>query len=216
MRARILVSPLAYCLLAGGLLSCSDPSAPISVASVSIESERRSGDFIQLDGGERYALAARVLDGNGRVLLNQRVTWLSSRPQIAAIDSTGMAVAGILLSPDYDGTTITASVGGRTDTVTILVVPSRPATIDPLPDVTLAPGMSIRLTPVIRDVHGNILSGWNIPGYESSDPSLASVDAEGTLRAYAHPGPTSRQAEILLVGRQREFYGSFKVTVPPL
>ncbi len=207
---------LALCLLAIGLLACSDPAGPITVAAVSIESERLFDGLIQLDVDERSVLTARVLDANGREIPNPRITWSSSRPQIADVDSTGTLRGAVLRSPDYDGTTITASAGGQSATVRVLVVPSRPYTIDALPNLTLAPGASVQLHPVVRDIFGNILSGWGIPSYETTDGSIAWVDGGGLLRAFAHPGSTSREATIRLVGHQRRFYGSFKVTVLPV
>lgn len=66
--------------------------------------------------GSQLALAAVVKDAGGNVLTGRTITWVSSNPNVAQVDATGV------VTPVSAGNcVITASIGAVSDTLNLTV-----------------------------------------------------------------------------------------------
>jgi len=93
--------------------ACSDPvNPPASVVSVTITPEAAT---LVVPG--RYKLAATARDANGNILSGRRVAWVSQRPDVATVDTSGLVTA---LSEG--ATTVTATSGSASGVAMIHVV----------------------------------------------------------------------------------------------
>jgi uncharacterized protein YjdB len=176
---------------------------PTPVASVSVTpstAEVQVGGTVQLTATPRDAL--------GNPLAGRTVTWESSNPAVATVDANGRVTA---VAP---GTaTIRATSEGRTGTSTITVTAPPPA---PVASVTVTPptaevqvGGAVQLTATPRDAAGNPLTGRTVT-WESSNPGVATVDANGRVTAVA-PGT----ATIRATSEGRTGTSTVTVTAPP-
>ena len=148
---------------------------PGAHASITIEGEEDR--LPALESGEQKALVPSVLGEKGQVLRNRRITWSSTIPSVAAVDSAGLVVASYVVGIAVEETTISASSEGQIATLRVAVFPSDPAKAEGFASLTLAPGDSVRFVPVVKDAAGNILPGRSV-AYESSDPLIARVDGD--------------------------------------
>ncbi|HKI94874.1 MAG TPA: Ig-like domain-containing protein [Gemmatimonadales bacterium] len=135
-----------------------------------------------VDVNESLALGAVLLDADGNAL-NRPVAWATSDPAIATVATTGM-VTGV--APGI--ATVTATIEGKTSTATITVlVPVASLEIASAPAL-LDIGQSAQLAATPRDASGNGLA--RPVTWTSSNPSVASVDASGFLRAVGEGSAT--------------------------
>ncbi len=145
-----------------------------SVATVSIVGLTRP-----VAVGETFPLSFRTLDGSGNVLVARTVTWSSSAPTVATVNSDGVVVG---LAP---GTSvITATSEGRTATVNVTVevlAPVNTVTLSPTTQV-LATGGTQQLTATLRDANNNVLSNRPIV-WASNSAATGSVSSTGLVTA---------------------------------
>jgi uncharacterized protein YjdB len=159
---------------------------PIPVASVSV-----TPPAAEVQAGGTVQLTATPRDAAGNPLPGRAVTWESSNPSVATVDASGRVTA---VAP---GTaTIRATSEGRTGTSTITVTAPPPA---PVASVSVSPpaadiqvGGTVQLTATPRDAAGNPLTGRAVT-WESSNPIVATVDANGRVTAVA-PGTATIRA----------------------
>ena len=113
---------------------------------------------------------------------NKTITWTSSNPSIATIDSSGNIKA---ISPGSTIITARSLDGGYTDTVNVEVVNYN----NIIEEKTLAfqngtysvgVNQTITLEPIITPSNATFKS----VGFESSDPSIATVDANGVVKGF--------------------------------
>jgi serine/threonine-protein kinase len=156
-----------------------------TVASVEIASV--SGP---LTVGDTVRLSAILRDSMGGALANEPIVWTSSRETVAAI------VDGLLTARGVGDATITASGGGLTETVTIVVTALRDsigqdtgpgvlASVRVTPrTLSLAPGESRLLAAAALDASGRAIRGrrasWSV-----RDATVASVSGTGQVTALA-------------------------------
>jgi uncharacterized protein YjdB len=141
--------------------------------------------------GGTVQLTATPRDAAGNPLTGRTVTWESSNPGVATVDANGRVTA---VAP---GTaTIRATSEGRTGTSTITVTAPPPA---PVASVGVSPptgeldvGGTLQLTATPRDAAGNPLTGRTVT-WESSNPAVATVDANGRVTAVG-PGTATIRA----------------------
>jgi alpha-tubulin suppressor-like RCC1 family protein/uncharacterized protein YjdB len=147
------------------------------VVSALVESVTVTAPSPTMAPGATQQLTATARDAAGNVLTGRSVTWSTNATAIATVSASGVVSA---LSP---GTAvITATIGGRSGSVTILVqVPVASVTVSP-PGATLAPGASQDFTATARDAAGNVLTGRPVT-WSSSAPSVAPVSATGVVTA---------------------------------
>src|SRR5215510_6725089 len=116
------------------------PAGPI-VGSVAIDQLNGFLGRILFDVRDQTTLTATVKDASGAVLAGRQITWTSSAPGVAAVDSSGL-VTGMA----GGDATITATTGGKSDSRDVRVIPLNLTTFQltllvtdtagtPLPDV---------------------------------------------------------------------------------
>ncbi|MFL5637769.1 MAG: Ig-like domain-containing protein [Gemmatimonadaceae bacterium] len=206
--------------LAIGIVSCSensltgtesftsdDLSADASrVATVSVSIAAAS-----IEVGDTTRATATLRDYRDRIIL-RTVTWSSSDPAVAAIDTTGLVTALA------EGTAvITASRGFKSGSATITVAPATPAGDGaPVASVrvslgasSLSPGQATQATAATYDSSGNILTGRSI-SWSSSDAGVATISGSGIVTAVA-PGTS----QITATSEGKSGSTAISVTAPP-
>jgi uncharacterized protein YjdB len=141
--------------------------------------------YLELTEGETGAITATVTPYNAT---NKTVTWSSGNPLIASVDQNGKVTG------QAEGTTtITAKAGGKTATCTVYVmktsIPVESITLDKY-YLELTEGETGTITATVKpDNATNKTVTWN-----SSDPSVATVDQNGKVTALLE-GTTSITAK---------------------
>ena len=142
--------------------------APVAVTGVSLNYSSRT-----LAVGETLALTATV---SPAAATYQTVSWSSSQPAVAAVDSSGLVTA---LSAGSCTITVTTEDGGKTaDCLITVVIPATGVTIAPQ-TLTLAVGQSQTMTATVLPVDA---SNKNV-SWSSSNPAVATVNSSGLVTA---------------------------------
>ena len=145
---------------------------------------------LAMDPGTTQQLGAAVLDAAGNRVFGPLVVWSSDSPNVASVDSTGQVTA---IAPG--SATITSTFGAATDPVVINVNTPVPTTVTVTPGAqTLAIGSVQQFTAEAFDAVPNSLAGVAI-AWTSSSPSVATVDASGTVTALAAGSTTITATE---------------------
>lgn len=184
-----------------GQTATANVSVPAPVATVDI-TPPSSLLFI---GGGGQQLTATMRDAGGAVLSGRAVTWSSSDPTIAAVAPNGF------VTPLAVGTvTITATSELISNTASVEV-------LEPVASVEVSPttaslliGETTTLSATTRDGSGNVLTGRAI-AWTSSNPAVATVSADGTVRALDITNGSPGQATITATSEGQQ--GSTAVTV---
>ena len=131
--------------------------------------------------GVKLPLVATIKDKNNNVMAGKSVTWTSSNPAIATIDSTGMTT-GIAAGTVTFTATIAGVSGAATVTEAAVVgsVAVTPAT------ATSNVGTKLALVATIRDQSNNIMTGKAVT-WTSSNTAIATIDSTGLTTGIA-PG----------------------------
>ena len=134
--------------------------------------------------GDTVRLVAEVRDAAGRPLGGAGVAWVSGDTLVATVDSTGLVAAA------GNGTaTITATSGEVSAAASVVVEQSVGSlTVSP-PDEVIAPGDTLRLEALAVDANGHAVEEAEI-SWSSSNPSVADVDASGTVRGFRRGAAT--------------------------
>ncbi|HEX2078266.1 MAG TPA: Ig-like domain-containing protein [Longimicrobium sp.] len=147
------------------------------VVSVPVASVTVAAPSPTMPAGTTQQLTATARDAAGNVLTGRTVTWSTNANAIATVSATGVVSA---LAP---GTAvITATIGGRSGSATLVVVPPvASVTVSPA-SASLAVGASRDFTATARDDAGNVLTGRAV-AWSTSDPNVATVSATGVVTA---------------------------------
>lgn len=191
----------------GLLTSCSSPTEPVQVGSLTLTAPTTS-----IPSGSTLPLTISASDNSGKPIRNPTITWRSSDESIATVSEQGLVKARYVLGRDPKSASISAQAGSATTSVVIQVAPSAVATVV-LPPIFLSSGGTVQLSPELRDYQGNQLSGRNIT-YTTSDTSLATVSETGLLSAAVYLATESRSITITAISEGRS--GSTTVTINPL
>jgi uncharacterized protein YjdB len=160
--------PAPGALLLSGLLlaSCGQKPAEIRVTPAKI----------QLFGKDRRAsLKADVVDAKGNPVPDQKVTWESSNPKVAAVDpsglvkSTGAGRAQVVAKLGALSASTTVDVA---DVATMSLIPSRVTLVGPV-------GTTMTLIADVRDSKGQPVAAklkWT-----TSDPKVVQVTEDGLV-----------------------------------
>ncbi|HUQ84639.1 MAG TPA: Ig-like domain-containing protein [Gemmatimonadaceae bacterium] len=151
---------------------------PAAVASISIAFTPN-----QLAPGQTAQAVATPRDAAGNALTGRTIQWSSVDPTLATVSSSGVITAIAAGS-----VTIVATSEGITGASTLSVTSAAPAPIAAV-SVTVSPstvvaGGTSQATVRLTDAAGNVLTGRTI-AWSSSMPSLATINASGTLTAIA-------------------------------
>ena len=169
----LLLSAAVVLAAACGSDSPTDPIEPTPVASVTV-----SPGTANVAVGATVSLSAVTEDADGNTLTGRTVTWSSSNTSVATVSSSGLVTA----VAEGDAT-ITATSEGVSGTAMITVTPPPVATVTVSPDQSLiATGTTVDLTAETKLAGGEVVTGRDI-AWSSSDESVATVDAGGTVTA---------------------------------
>ncbi|MDH3225308.1 MAG: Ig-like domain-containing protein, partial [Gemmatimonadota bacterium] len=135
-------------------------------------------------GGE-VMLSATVLDGTGAALAGLSVFWLTTTPDVVAVDQSGR-VTGV----GHGEARVGARAGNTVGFARITVLPPPPSEIRAtLPQTTIPAGFSIPLSVTALDGSGEVMRDTPLI-FASADPDVAHVDEEGRIWGRM-PGQTS-------------------------
>ncbi|MDB4916314.1 MAG: Ig domain protein group 2 domain protein [Gemmatimonadetes bacterium] len=153
--------------------------------------------------GQTTQATASLLDAASVVAVNRSVTWSSSNPAVATVNSsTGLVTA---LGP---GTTnIQAASEGITGFVVITVPPVATINVTAVATI-LQPTQTTQATAVLLDASAAVATNRTVT-WSSTNPAAATVSASGLVTAVAS-GTTSIKAT------SEGINGSVTVTVPPV
>ncbi len=137
-------------------------------------------DTLDLEKGDVETLVATVTPSDAT---DTSVTWTSSKPDVATVDNTGKVTA---LTTGTTTITVKTNDGSFTDTCTVNVtVPVTGVSLDKATfDLGLGNTATLVATVDPADATNKALT-WT-----SSDPSIVSVDANGTIKALADGSAT--------------------------
>src|SRR5438128_3303292 len=148
---------------------------PVPVASVAV-----APAVMSMLVGATVQLAAVTLDSAARILSGRTVTWGSSAPSVASVNSVGLVTGAAAGS-----TTITATSEGQSGssavTVTNVAAPVASVTVTP-GSASVQSGQTVQLTAIPRDANGNVLGGRAI-AWTSSNATVAAVSGSGLVSA---------------------------------
>ncbi|HKV71484.1 MAG TPA: Ig-like domain-containing protein [Gemmatimonadales bacterium] len=152
------------------------PTGPDSTAGLTLTINPNP---IRISVGKTGQFSSRLQDALGNVI-SGTVTWGSNNLAVATVDASGLAT-GV----GAGSTTITASEQGLTTSASIEVDPVPVASVAVSPRLdTLQVGTQVTLSAVTKDAIGNTLTGRQVT-WTSRSPSIATVDAFGTVTAVA-------------------------------
>ncbi len=149
-------------------------SCTVTVVPVTAESITLSAESARINVGETTTLSATVLPDN---TADKTVVWSSADPAIASVDASG-TVTGMTTGVAV----ITATCGSVSATCTVTVTPAPAESITVSPEsAELKVGETVSLTTAILPE----IAALNPVTWSSSDPSIATVEADGTVTGVA-------------------------------
>lgn len=188
MRTRF-IAPI---VLVVGTLSCSSPTEPAAVATVTV-----TPNTITLASGATTTLTAAVLDAKGAALSGRVITWTSSDATLASISPDGTVRAGYNRAGNPANLTITATSEGKTGTAVVAVTPVPVSKVIIAPDsLVIEPNATATLTIAIQDTSGAVLSGRSVT-WISLDTAIARVTVGGQVQALPYNGPDKRETKVI-------------------
>jgi uncharacterized protein YjdB len=155
-------------------------------------------------------LSAQLKDVNGNILSGRAVNWTSSNSAVATVDANGLVTAVAVGGP----ITITATSEGKSgsSSITVSVAPVNTVTVTPS-NATLVLGVTPtqQLSAQLKDINGNVLTGRAVT-WNSSNTSVATVDATGLVTAVSAGGPVT----ITATSEGKNGTSSITVSVAPV
>ena len=158
-------------------------SASVSVTVTGLTSVTLSPTGTQtLLVGAGIALQAQGTDATGATVASPAGTWASSSAGVASVDSSGHVTA---LTPGTATVTFTDTAYGQTAGVTVSVVAIPIVTIafSPAGDKTLYQGQTYTVVVSGLDGNGKPIQAPPAGAWVSSNPGVATVDANGKITA---------------------------------
>ena len=151
--------------------------ATTSVASVSLNKSNAT-----VTKGNTEQLVATVLPTNAT---NKNVAWVSSDPSIATVNFTGLVIA---LNPGITSVTVSTADGNKMATCMITVTEAQVSVVSISLNKTNATITKGNTEQLVATVLPSNVTNKNV-SWESSDPSVASVNSTGLVTAL-NPGIT--------------------------
>lgn len=154
--------------------------ATITVTTVPVATVEVSPSSASILVGTTTALSAVTKDAQGNVLSGRPIAWSSSNASVATVNGSGV-VTGV----GAGSATITATSEGRSATAAITVSPAPVSSVEVSPSAaSVTVGATRQLTAILKDAHGNVLTGRSIT-WSSSNSSIATVNASGLVTGIA-------------------------------
>lgn len=199
--ARWLVrATIAWCALY--LLACTDPI----ISDRAIDAVELTPPSPTLSAGETVTMVARARDTNGSTIPVSSLTWSSSDASVATVSSTGV------VSATAAGTVrIAVSARGVSATATVIVTARPTASVVMTPAIAaVRVGGTVQIGAQPVDAANTPLTGRRIV-WSSSDPTVARVDANGTVTGVA-PGAVT----VVATCEGRSAQAAVTVTLAPI
>jgi len=137
--------------------------------------------------GATVQLTATPRDANGNPLAGRAVTWQTSDATIASVDGNGLVTGKAVGGP----VAITATSEGKSGTSAVTVTPVPVASVAVTPAAaSVVVGATVQLTATPQDASGNPLTGRAVT-WQTSDATIAAVDANGLVTGNAAGGPVT-------------------------
>ena len=135
--------------------------------------------------GAMSQLSTEVRDQNGQVIAGASVTWASNAATVATV-----SVSGLVTAVANGSATITATAGAASGSATVTVAQEVSAVaVTPAETTIAALGDTLQLAAQALDANGNAVEGAEF-AWESSDATVATVDASGLVMAMADGSAT--------------------------
>jgi uncharacterized protein YjdB len=151
---------------------------PVPVASVVV-----SPGSANLSAKQTLLLSATPKDANGAPLGGQTITWTSSDPYTATVQSNGLVT--VVKTGGVGYTVITASTGGKSGTSTINLIAAPVASVTAAPtSVSLTAGQTSQLSATAKDQYGDVITTDPV-SWSSSNNGVAKVSSSGLVTAVA-------------------------------
>jgi hypothetical protein len=189
---------------AGDPTSAAAPKPPTPQTTASARTVRVEPRDVTLELVDTARLRVTVLDSAGRPLTGLPITWTGGEypTVLLGVDSTGL-----VRSSEREGVyQVTARVGPAADTVRVIVRSRISMLVWPDTNV-LFPGMFRTLAVRRWDADSGGLAPLGAAAWETSDPSVATVDADGGVTAVrgghatitATRGDRAKRAEVYVL-----------------
>ncbi len=179
-RLRLLIGA-AVASVAAACAGLSDFTGPTPVES-DIASIDLSTREVTIGAGSTVTLQFSARDADGRAVTDRVVRWSSSDTMVVRVNESG-----VLTAVDAGRAQVAVSMGGRSATAQVTVVPRPVTSLDVLPaNPALRVGEVLQFTVVARDELGLPLAG-RVVAWSSSNSAIATVDATGFVSALS-PG----------------------------
>jgi hypothetical protein len=161
---------VSLCTLAF-VVACGGDSGPPPVSTVTV-----SGLSGNVSVGQSVQLTATARDAKGNTLAGKTATWTTASAAIATVSGSGLVTA-----VSAGTVTVTASIDGKTGTVSVTVVPPPVASVTvSLAAANIQAGQTTQATAVTRDAANNVLTGRTV-SWSSATPAVASVSSTGLV-----------------------------------
>ncbi len=182
----------------------------VTVTSVPVATVTLSPSTVGLQLGQTAAVTATARDASGNVLTGRPVTWSSSAPAVATVNTSATGNSNTITAVGSGSAAIRATIGGvqGVSTVTVTSVPIATITVTPNP-TTVQEFLTAQLTATARDASGNVLTGRTLV-WSSSNNAIASVSQTGLVTANV-PGTVTITAAS--TGQTPTVSGSSSITV---
>ena len=153
-------------------------SAPITVVPAPVATVAITLALPSLTVGATTSASAMVRDERGAVLTGRAITWSSTSPSVAAVNTNGA-----ITTLSAGSTTITASSEGKSASATLTVLPVPIATVTvTLGTSPIVIGTTTMATAVLRDANGAVLTGRPLT-FTAANSAVAGVSATGVVTA---------------------------------
>jgi uncharacterized protein YjdB len=168
----------------------------------------------EINVGSTRQYTALVTDAEGLGVPGAEITWKTGNPAVATVSATGLVTAVAEGSAQ-----ITATVSGKTGSAQVVVkkAASTPVltsiALDPA-ELSLDVGTTRQVVATPKDASGNPLTGVALT-WSSTDPSIASVDANGLVTAKLAGSVTIRATAGDKTGSASVTVMATAVTPPP-
>ncbi len=131
-----------------------------------------------IEVGQTRLLTATVYDTDNVEIPGAMVTWTSSDPAVASVDTNGLVTAVA-----RGNATITAALDGKSDSAAISVVlPAARVEVDPSTATLTSVGATKQLTAKVYDTNDDVITDAPV-AWTSGDPSVATVNRIGMVTA---------------------------------
>jgi uncharacterized protein YjdB len=146
----------------------------VPVATISVEIQRQV-----IKTNDTTRVVATLRDASNNILTGRTINWQSGDSSIVLVGPTGFVFG---LRPGGP-VTISASVEGKTASVSVLITPALVAVVKVIPDsAVIAPGTAVQFGVEVRDEFGGIVENPQVI-WASSAAQIASVSPTGLVSA---------------------------------